>query len=143
MGMVHQTVYIQRMDAPVLPPSVPPLDRRRIWMARGLAMAVDFVQIVLFPLFGEGFASPVNVALDVITGVVLVRLLGFHWAFLPTFAAEALPVADLVPTWTGAVFLVTGLQSRPGLKKALVLLGCLAVALCAFGLWWLFRQPGT
>jgi len=34
-------------------------------------------------------------------------LVGFHWAFLPTFIAELLPFVDLVPSWTLAVWLAT------------------------------------
>jgi hypothetical protein len=37
----------------------------------------------------------------------MTKLLGWHWAFLPTFAAELIPGLDLVPTWTAAVFYVT------------------------------------
>jgi hypothetical protein len=32
-----------------------------------------------------------------------VRLLGWHWEFLPAFAAELVPGVDLVPFWTIAV----------------------------------------
>ncbi len=34
-------------------------------------------------------------------------LVGFHWAFLPTFLAEAVPWLDVVPTWTLAVVFAT------------------------------------
>jgi len=40
--------------------------------------------------------------------------LGWHWAFLPTFAAEMLPGFDLFPTWTTAVFFVTRNQIKEG-----------------------------
>jgi hypothetical protein len=70
------------------------------------------VQIGLAPLFGEGFASPFNDVLDVVVAAVLIRLLGFHWALLPTLAAEALPALDLAPTWTASVLLMTGMNTR-------------------------------
>jgi hypothetical protein len=38
---------------------------------------------------------------------ILIKLLGWHWAFLPTFAAELVPGLDLFPTWTTAVFFAT------------------------------------
>jgi hypothetical protein len=63
---------------------------------------------MLFPLFGEGFVSPANDVLDLVVAAVLIKLLGFHWAFLPALAAEAIPAVDLAPTWTAAVLLVTG-----------------------------------
>jgi len=33
----------------------------------------------------------------------MVRLLGWHWEFLPSFLAKLIPGADLVPFWTLAV----------------------------------------
>ena len=35
--------------------------------------------------------------------VVLTALLGWHWEFLPSFAAKLVPGVDLVPLWTLAV----------------------------------------
>ena len=72
-----------------------------------LAMLADALQIVLFPLFAEGALSPLQDLLDIAMAWTLTRLLGWHWAFLPTFAAELIPGLDLVPTWTVAVLLVT------------------------------------
>jgi len=80
---------------------------RRLWIARGLAIAADLIQIVIFPLFLGGAASPANNVLDVALCVAMIAMLGFHIAFLPTLVAELLPVIDLFPTWTAAVFFVT------------------------------------
>ncbi len=41
--------------------------------------------------------------LDFAVAAVLVRLLGWHWEFLPAFLAELVPGVDLVPLWTLAV----------------------------------------
>ena len=79
----------------------------RIRAARAIAMLADLAEIVVFPAFMEGFLSPANDVLDVAVAVVLTRLLGWHWAFLPSFLAEMVPVVGLVPTWTAAVFYVT------------------------------------
>jgi hypothetical protein len=66
------------------------------------------------PLFAEGGLSPLDTGLDVIVGAILIKLLGWHWAFLPTFAAELVPGLDLFPTWTAAVFFATRqLNSAP------------------------------
>ena len=81
--------------------------RRPPAKAWALAIAVDIVQWALLPAFVAGFASPANVALDVVVCAVLVRWCGWHWAFLPTFVAELVPGLDLVPTWTMAVGLAT------------------------------------
>lgn len=68
-----------------------------------VAMAADALQLLVFPMFAEGALSPAEDVLDVVVGIVLVRLLGWHWEFLPSFAAKLIPGADLVPFWTLAV----------------------------------------
>lgn len=68
-----------------------------------LAIMADALQIVVFPLFAEGALSPADDVLDLAVAAVLVRLVGWHWEFLPTFFAELVPGADLVPFWTLAV----------------------------------------
>jgi len=68
-----------------------------------LAIAADALQLFVFPLFAEGALSPAEDVLDVVVGIILVRLLGWHWEFLPSFAAKLIPGADLVPFWTLAV----------------------------------------
>ena len=68
-----------------------------------LAMAADALQIFVLPLFAGGGFSPAEDALDVVVAVVLVQLLGWHWEFLPAFAAELIPGVDLVPFWSLAV----------------------------------------
>jgi hypothetical protein len=80
---------------------------RRILAARILAVLADALQLGLLPLFAEGAASPLNNALDIVVGIALTWLVGWHWAFLPAFVAELVPGLDLVPTWTAAVFFAT------------------------------------
>ncbi len=75
-------------------------------MAWTIALAVDVLQIAIFPLLGWGALSPLMNGLDVITGILLWRLVGWHLAFLPTFVAELLPFVDLFPSWTLAVAFV-------------------------------------
>ena len=88
--------------------------RRRIWLARALALAADFLQIVALPMFGPGLASPFDEILDLAIGVVMVRLLGWHVAFMPTFLVELVPFVDVFPTWTLAVLFVTRRGARAG-----------------------------
>src|SRR5437870_10313819 len=80
--------------------------RSRFRAAMILAMAADALQIFVFPLFAEGALSPADDALDIAVAAVLVHLLGWHWEFLPAFAAELVPGVDLVPFWTIAVISV-------------------------------------
>ena len=79
-------------------------EERLAWM---VAMAADALQLAVFPLFVEGAMSPADSVLDLIVAFVMIRLLGWHWAFLPTAAAKLIPAADLFPTWTAAVWFVT------------------------------------
>lgn len=86
-------------------------EQRTAWF---VAILADAIQIVGMPLFAEGALSPLDTGLDVIVGAILIKLLGWHWAFLPTFAAELVPGLDLFPTWTAAVFFATRqLNSAP------------------------------
>ncbi len=85
----------------------------RVRAARAIAIGADFLQIVVFPVFWPGAASIVNDALDAAVALAMLVLVGWHWAFLPTFLAELIPFFDLVPTWTAAVFLATRGAGRP------------------------------
>jgi hypothetical protein len=86
-------------------------EHRLAWL---VAIAVDAIQIGALPLFAEGALSPADALLDAVAAVVLIQLLGWHWAFLPTLAAELIPGLDLFPTWTAAVFFVTRQQVQSG-----------------------------
>jgi hypothetical protein len=79
-------------------------EHRWAWV---VAIVADVLQIVAFPLFYEGAMSPADSVLDLIVAIVMIRLLGWHWAFLPTATAKLIPGADLFPTWTAAVWYVT------------------------------------
>src|SRR5437773_8583002 len=81
-----------------------PLMHFRVAMV--LAMAADALQIFVFPLFAPGAFSPADDLLDIAVAAVLVHLLGWHWEFLPAFAAELVPGVDLVPFWTLSVISV-------------------------------------
>jgi hypothetical protein len=85
----------------------------RVLAARVAAILADITQIVLFPLFAGGAASPWNDGLDLVVGAALTALIGWHWAFLPSFFVELVPGLDLVPTWTMAVFFATRAGASP------------------------------
>jgi hypothetical protein len=68
-----------------------------------LAIVADVVQLIGFPLFVEGAASPADDVLDLAMGGILTYLLGWHWEFLPSFLAKLAPGADMIPCWTIAV----------------------------------------
>jgi hypothetical protein len=83
--------------------SLPNLPRSHFRAAIILAMTVDALQIIVLPLLAEGALSPFDDMLDFVAAVVLVRLLGWHWEFLPSLLAELIPGVDLIPFWTLAV----------------------------------------
>jgi len=91
-------------------------EQRLAWL---IAIAADAIQIAGFPLFAEGGLSVADSALDLIVGVVLIRLLGWHWAFLPSLVAELIPGLDLFPTWTAAVWFVTRDRMTVGEQEVL------------------------
>jgi hypothetical protein len=86
--------------------------RRRVALARAIAIGADALQLIAFPLFVPGAASPWDDLIDVVVGAVMVWLLGWHPLFLPAFLAKLVPGLDLVPTWTGAVLYVTRRAGR-------------------------------
>jgi len=92
--------------SPATEDPIPLSPRSRFQAAMILAMAADALQIFVFPLFAEGALSPADDVLDIAVAAVLVHLLGWHWEFLPAFAAELVPGVDLVPFWTLAVISV-------------------------------------
>ena len=97
---------------------------RAAWI---VALAADAIQVGGFPLFAEGALSPWNDVLDVAVAALMVMLLGWHWAFIPTLVAESMPMLDLIPSWTAAVLFVTrgsgmpvtaGAPTLPGIEGA-------------------------
>ena len=93
--------FLSRLEAPVLTPT-------RVRLAYATAVATDALQLILGP-FGWAFADEL---LDVAAMTLTWRLLGFHPLLLPTFALEFLPVADMLPSWTGCVAIVIALRKR-------------------------------
>jgi len=87
---------------------VPTLTRSRVTTAYVAAVVTDGLQLLAGPLGWLAFDQ----ALDAVAAVLMWRLLGFHPLLLPTFVVEFLPVADLLPTWTGCVALVVALRKR-------------------------------
>jgi hypothetical protein len=75
----------------------------RFRTAMVLAIVADTIQVVVFPLFVAGAASPTDDILDFVVAATMVHLLGWHWEFFPSFLAKLVPGVDLVPFWTMAV----------------------------------------
>ena len=86
----------------------PLFTRERVKFAYVVAVTTDLLQLLLGP-FGWVFADEL---LDVIAMILIWRLIGFHPLLLPSFVLELLPVADMLPTWTGCVAIVVALRKR-------------------------------
>ncbi|HZS59142.1 MAG TPA: hypothetical protein VFA43_07720 [Gemmatimonadaceae bacterium] len=89
-----------------------PLTPRRVKLAFAVGIIADVLQlpvnlsffsIGLATVFGEIPLEAIDLCLDIVAGVVINGLLGFHWALLPTFALELVPGLDAAPTWTACV----------------------------------------
>lgn len=85
--------------------NVPPAFRPRPRMRTALALAIiaDLAQMIVFPWFIEGAASPADDFLDLALAGLFSYLLGWHWEFLPSFLGKLVPGVDMVPLWTLAV----------------------------------------
>lgn len=85
-----------------------PVNRSRLRAAWVVAVAVDGLQLITSPAELTGpTAWVLGAGVDLITMAVLVFLVGFHWAFLPSFVTKMLPFVDLAPTWTMALIVAT------------------------------------
>jgi hypothetical protein len=82
------------------PDAVP--SRRKNW-ALFVAGVSDLTQVLFLPVFAEGAASPFEVALDSVTAVLIMLIVGFKWRLAVALAAELVPGVDLFPTWTAMV----------------------------------------
>lgn len=91
-----------------------PLTPTRLRLAWILAIAVDALQIGLFPVTGT-LSTWVDKPLDLAAMGALWYLVGWHWALLPTFAFELAPFVELAPTWTAALWLITRKRKAQGL----------------------------
>jgi hypothetical protein len=95
----------------------PVLTRQRIQFAYAVAVTTDVMQFLLGPL-GWAFADEL---LDIAAMFVTWRLIGFHPLLLPAFILEFLPIADMLPTWTGCVAIVVALRKRQQASNPVVL----------------------
>jgi hypothetical protein len=91
----------------VRPPAAA-LTPARIRGAYAVAIAADVLQLAVGPL-GWAFADEI---IDILAMLAVAKLIGFHPLLLPTFVIEFVPIADMLPTWTGCVALVVTLRRR-------------------------------
>jgi len=89
---------------------VSPLRLKAAWV---VAVGTDALQVLIFPTTVQGVFSPPVIILDFLAMAVLSRLVGWHWAFLPSIVVELIPGLVLAPTWTIALAIATrGLNTQ-------------------------------
>lgn len=86
----------------------------KVKIAWAVAVGIDALQVFLFPATAPGGFSVVEWILDLLAMGILWALLGWSWAFLPSFVMELVPFIDMTPTWTLAVLIATrGAKGAP------------------------------
>jgi len=83
------------VETPALPPTPAPPTRKKLPLG---ALAVALVSDVLS--VGFEFVPPLQIGLDLATGLVLWAMLGWRWPLLPALIVEAIPGLALFPTWS-------------------------------------------
>ena len=109
----------------------PILTQSRVRLAYAVAVAADFLQVMLGPL-GWAFADEI---IDVTAMVLTIGAIGFHPLLLPTFVVEFIPLVDMLPSWTACVAHVavspSGVMIR--IAKRPLLIRC---SVSPGSLWW-------
>jgi hypothetical protein len=82
--------------------------RAKVAIAFGVAAVSDVLSIWIT------FLPPAQIAVDLVTAVVLFWILGRRWALLPGFIAEAIPGVGVFPVW---VLVVLSILAYDGFKK--------------------------
>ena len=62
--------------------------------------------------FAWGGLSPLDTGVDLLVGFLMLRWMGWHLAFLPAFITELVPIANFVPSWTLAMWIVTRMRKE-------------------------------
>lgn len=86
--------------------------KAKLLIALAIAVLADLIQVIFLPFTAGGAIMPWDDAIDFVVAAVMTGLLGWHWVFLPTTIAKLVPVADLAPFWTLAVFIVAMRQKK-------------------------------
>jgi hypothetical protein len=98
MTDIIQRAPSQWETPPGPPPDSPDQRANRPSLARfGIALAVAAVSDAM--AFWLEILFPLQVALDVVTAIVLYTILGRRWALLPGLISEAIPGMGIFPVW--------------------------------------------
>jgi hypothetical protein len=87
---------------------VPKVTNLRIGLALGVAVVADGIEICTGFFGWVGFDQ----VIDLITMIVISRIIGFHPLMLPTFVIELVPLVADLPTWVACVVAVGAIRKR-------------------------------
>ena len=79
------------------------LTRRQVMLARGLAVVADLLQWVAFPVFLTGVTGIADGVLDLVVCLALIRLVGWHLAFMPSFFADGTTISPGTREYTDSM----------------------------------------
>ena len=82
--------------------------RGKVAIAFGVAAVSDVISIWIT------FVPPAQIAVDLVTALVLFWIFGKRWALLPGFIAEAIPGVGVFPVW---VLVVLSILVYDGIKR--------------------------
>jgi hypothetical protein len=82
-------------------PTPPPQEGRETGPSKmRLALAFLVAAVSDIASYGTVFMPPVQWTVDIVTALLLFIILGWQWALLPGFVAEAIPGVAVFPVWT-------------------------------------------
>jgi hypothetical protein len=93
---------------PVIPK--PPITTGQKKAALVVAGIADVLQMAVFPSAVVGWG--ISNVIDVVVAFILFAICGFKWQFLLAFMVELLPVAQLFPTWSAVVLMLSSEEPR-------------------------------
>jgi hypothetical protein len=87
----------------------PDIKINRVKLAFAIAVLADILEFPVIWLESWQWewvilvGRAVGVVLDSCVMFALTKLLGFHWAFVPSFVLEVIPTIDMFPSWVACV----------------------------------------
>jgi hypothetical protein len=82
------------------PQASAPISKKRMALAFLVAAVSDAGSIPAEAI------PPLEWGIDIVTAVLLLLILGFHWQFVPALIVEAIPGLAVFPSWMAAVLAI-------------------------------------
>lgn len=89
------------------------LSPTRIRLAWLVAILADAIQIGLISFTGPFGGWLTSAPLDILAMILLWVLIGWHWALMPSFIFEFLPIVEIAPSWSLATWIALRKRNVP------------------------------